>query len=393
MQSTEARSNLPATLAKPYVVLVSLDGFRSDYVDLYSPPFLKEFRNEGAFAENLIPVYPSKTFTNHLSIITGLYAENHGIVANSFYDPQRNESYSLSNRANVSDPSWYGGEPIWVTAEKQGMLSAAYFWPGSEAPIGGVRPSYFYEFNKSTEPETQAKQVVQWLKLPEEKRPHLMTVYFHHVDTAGHHYGPNSPQVKDAVLKLDQVLGNFYRDLQALHLPIYLVLVSDHGMQALDPAKVLYVEDYTRLGDAKWMGDGPQMMVYVKDPIEKRRIYSELKNSENHFKVYQREDLPSEFHLAKTPRAGDLVIVPEAPYSLAKTHKSLKFEAGAHGYDPQTTLTMRAIFFASGPRIKKHFQVKPFRNVHIFPFLAKILQLKVPEKMDGSAEVLAPALQ
>ena len=382
------RSNLPATLAKPYVILVSLDGFRWDYVDRYSPSFLTEFRKEGTSAENMIPVYPSKTFTNHLSIITGLYAENHGIVANSFYDPIRDEMYSLSNRAKVTDPTWYGGEPLWVTAEKQGMLAATYFWPGSEAPIGGIRPSYFYEFKKTTEPQDQTKQVVEWLKLPEHKRPHFISIYFHHVDT----FGPDSKEVKDAVLKLDQVLGEFYRELKTLNLPVNLVLVSDHGMQALDRSKVIYVEELTRLGDAKLVGDGPQMMVYVKDAGEKMRIYKDLKKAESHFKVYLRENLPSDYHLAKTPRAGDMVIIPEAPYSLNKSRLDPKFEAGAHGYDPQTTLTMRAIFYASGPKIKKHFQVKPFRNVNVFPFLAQILQLNVPSKMDGDASILAPAV-
>ncbi len=393
LQIKTDQANSTETLAKPYVVLVSLDGFRSDYVDLYSPPFLKEFRQEGVAAENMIPVYPSKTFTNHLSIITGLYAENHGIVANSFFDPERKEMYSLSNRANVTDATWYGGEPIWVTAEKQGMLSATYFWPGSEAAIGGVRPTYFYDFNKATEPEVQTKQVVQWLKLPEDKRPHLISIYFHHVDTAGHAFGPNSEQTKNAVLKLDRVLGDFYRDLKTLALPVYLVLVSDHGMQALDPSKVIYVEDLVQVGDARLVGDGPQMMVYAKSSTEALRIYSQLKKAENHFKVYQRADLPPEYHLAKTPRAGDLVIVPEAPYSLAKSRQSAKFEAGAHGYDPQSTLTMRAIFYASGPQIKSHFQIKPFRNVNVFPFLAHILQLKTPAKLDGSLDVLSSALK
>ncbi len=392
-QSHQEKANLSATHTKPYVVLVSLDGFRSDYVDLYSPPFLKQFRSEGTSAENLIPVYPSKTFTNHLSIITGLYAENHGIVSNSFYDPQRNESYSLSDRAKVADSTWYGGNPFWVEAEKQGMLTAAYFWPGSEAPIGGTRPTYYYEFNKTTEPEVQTKQVVEWLKFPEETRPHFISIYFHHVDTAGHHFGPNSTQVKDAIFKLDHVLEDFYHNLQALNLPVHLVIVSDHGMQALDQNKRIFIEDLTRLGESKFVGDGPQMMVYASDLKEKNRIYRDLKRAEKHYRVYQREDLPADYHLAKTPRAGDLVIVPEAPYSLAKSHESAKFEAGAHGYDPQTTKTMRAIFFASGPRIKKHYQVKPFRNVHIYPFLSQILQLKLPEKLDGDPAVLAPALQ
>lgn len=386
------RVNSTASLSKPYVVLVSLDGFRSDYLKLYSPPFLNQLKSEGASAENLIPVYPSKTFTNHLSIITGLYAENHGIVANSFYDPARNETYSLADRKKVADSTWYGGEPIWVTAEKQGMLSAAYFWPGSEAPIGGMRPTYYYEFNKTTEPEIQTAQVLKWLKLSEEKRPHLITMYFHHVDTAGHHFGPDSTQVKDAVLKVDQALAGFYRDLQALNLPIHLVVVSDHGMQALDPSKMIYLEDMTQLGDSKFMGDGPMVMVYASSPVEKNRIYSDLKKAENHFKVYRREELPAEDHLSKTPRAGDLVIIPEAPYSVFKTRREQKFEKGAHGYDPQTTLTMRAVFLATGPKVRQKLEVKPFRNIHIFPFLAKILQLDLPKKIDGDGKVLAPAL-
>ena len=200
--------NSAQQMAKPYVILVSLDGFRYDYAKRYHAEHLLALGAEGASApEGMLPSYPSITFPNHYTIVTGLYPEHHGIVANSFYDPARKETYNYHDRQSVGDGTWYGGTPLWVLAEQQGMRSASFFWVGSEADIQGVRPTYYLKFDASFPNQKRVEQVLAWLHLPPEQRPHMITLYFSDTDTAGHRYGPDSPQVAEAVHELDGEIG------------------------------------------------------------------------------------------------------------------------------------------------------------------------------------------
>jgi alkaline phosphatase D len=367
-----------------YVILVSIDGYRFDYTDLYSPPNLTKFQKEGSSTQGLLPVYPSKTFTNHYSIVTGLYAENHGIVSNSFYDPVKKESFQRS----TLDGSWYGGEPLWVTAEKQGLLSASYYWPGSEANIQGFHPTYYYAYGDKVSLSDRVKQVKKWLELPTSERPHLITFYIPDVDSAGHKFGPKSDQVKNAVLKVDEAIGSLLTVVKSANLPIHLLIVSDHGMQELDPTKVEYLDDYINLNEVQFFGDGPQTLLYLKDQKNIDRVYEALQSQGKHFKVYKRTQMPPELHYSKNLRAGDLVVVAEAPYSLEIRSKNTKVTAGDHGYNPDTTPSMKGIFYADGPRIKKKLNLKPFRNVHLYPFVLKILGIETKNTIDGRPEVL-----
>src|SRR5579863_3743282 len=185
--------NAAAQQSRPYVVMVSLDGFRYDYARKDGAKHLLALGKEGAVAaEGMIPAYPSLTFPNHYTLVTGLYPEHHGIVANNFYDPARKERYSYTNPATSHDGSWYGGEPLWVLAEKQGMRTACFFWPGSEAAIEGVRPTYYMKYDSKFPNEKRVEQVLDWLKLPEAQRPHFITLYFSLTDSRGHEYGPES---------------------------------------------------------------------------------------------------------------------------------------------------------------------------------------------------------
>ncbi len=209
----------------PYVVLVSIDGFRYDYAEKYQAKEILAIRDAGASAKALIPCFPSVTFANHLSIITGLYPEHHGIVMNHFYDPARNAEYSNSRTA--ADGSWYDGKPVWVLAEQQKVKAASMFWPGSDAEIQGVRPSYWFPYDGAVPDEERVKRVLDWLKLPESERPHFITLYFSDVDTAGHNFGPDSAEVRQAVGKVDGLAGRLWEGLQASHLPVDL----DHGFR------------------------------------------------------------------------------------------------------------------------------------------------------------------
>ena len=384
--------NRAEQLAKHYVVLVSLDGFRYDYAKLYGATHLDAVAREGATApDGMLPAYPSVTFPNHYTLVTGLYPEHHGIVAMSFYDPQRKERYAFNDPKTVTDGSWYRGVPLWSLAEKQGMRAACFFWPGSEAEIAGARPSYYLKYDDKVPDEERVDQVVDWLKLPAAKRPHFVTLYFSEVDHAGHEYGPDAPETRAAVRHVDSMIGTLRAHLAKLHLPIDLVVVSDHGM-ATEQGGWIDLDQYVDFTGVETAG----LLMYPDSEQEAAKLYAKLRIVSNKFKVYRRDRMPAELDYTGEPRIGDPVVVATGPYSIrvhgpadsARDHPPNK---GVHGYDPGSVPEMRAIFYAEGPDIRKGTKLKSFENVNVYPFLAEILGLNAPA-IDGSAAVLEPAL-
>jgi predicted AlkP superfamily pyrophosphatase or phosphodiesterase len=387
--------NTEAQQAKHYVILISLDGFRWDYARRYGAPHLLQIGIKGASApEGMFPSYPSLTFPNHISIVTGLYPEHHGIVANSFWDPEREQTYVYTQSKSNSDGSWYGGTPLWVLAEEQGMRSACLFWPGSEAEIQGKRPSYYLHFDEKLDDEKRVDQVVAWLKLSPELRPHFITLYYSNVDHAGHNYGPDSEEVRAAVHHVDTMVGDLQSKVAALHLPVDMVVVADHGMVAVQGNPVT-LSDYADL--SQFRTEGP--LLYAKSDADVQETYEDfLAHPDPRFKIYRRADVPRYLHFDSNPRAGDPVIVPNGPFALRAQASSSEMPHnnkthGAHGFDARRMPEMKAIFFAAGPDIRAGVQVKPFENVNIYPFLAEILGLKPPQDIDGSLNVLRPALK
>jgi predicted AlkP superfamily pyrophosphatase or phosphodiesterase len=385
--------NRAEQLAKHYVVLVSIDGFRYDYAKLYGATHLDAVAREGATApDGMLPAYPSVTFPNHYTLVTGLYPEHHGIVAMSFYDPQRKERYAFNDPKTVTDGSWYRGVPLWSLAEKQGMRAACFFWPGSEAEIAGARPSYYLKYDEKVPDEERVDQVVDWLKLPAAKRPHFVTLYFSEVDHAGHEYGPDAPETRAAVRHVDSMIGTLRAHLAKLHLPIDLVVVSDHGM-ATEQGGWIDLDQYVDFTGVETAGS----LMYPDSEQEAAKLYAKLRIVSNKFKVYRRDRMPAELDYTGEPRIGDPVVVPTGPYSIrvhgpadsARDHPPNK---GVHGYDPGSVPEMRAIFYAEGPDIRKGTKLKSFENVNVYPFLAEILGLNAPPAIDGSAAVLEPAL-
>jgi predicted AlkP superfamily pyrophosphatase or phosphodiesterase len=385
--------NTAVQQAKHYVVLVSLDGFRYDYPRRYGAPHLLKLGFKGASApEGMLPSYPSLTFPNHISIVTGLYPEHHGIVANSFWDPAREQTYVYTQPQSNSDGSWYSGTPLWVLAEQQGMRSACLFWPGSEAEIQGKRPSYYLHFDDKLDDEKRVEQVVTWLKLAPELRPHLITLYYSNVDHAGHNYGPDSEEVRAAVHHVDTMIGDLQVKIATLHLPVDIVVVADHGMVTLQGSPVT-LSDFADLSDFHTEGS----LLYPKPDADVQETYEEfLAHPDPRFKVYRRADLPAYLHFDANPREGDPVIVPNGPFTLrahaGSSEESAKNHRGGHGFNPRTMPEMKAIFFAAGPDVRPGVQLKPFENVNIYPFIAEILGL-TPPAVDGSLDVLRPALK
>ena len=379
-------------LQKHYVVLVSIDGFRYDYAKLYGAPHLTEIAKAGATAINgMLPSYPSTTFPNHYTIVTGLYPEHHGIVAMSFYDPARKERYSYNDPKSDTDGSWYGGVPLWSLAEKQGMRAACFFWPGSEAEIAGKRPSYYLKYDDALPDEERVEQVVEWLKLPEAKRPHLITLYFGEVDHAGHKYGPEAPETRVAVKHVDGEIGALQSKLAKLHLPVDLIVVSDHGM-AKEEGGWIDLDQYADFTGVETAG----ALMYAQSDAEAAKLYTKLRIQSDKFKVYRRSRVPAELNYSANPRIGDPVVVPTGPYAIrihapADASHDHPPNKGAHGYDPQMMPEMKAIFYAEGPDIRAGVRLKPFENVNLYPFLAEILGLDAPAT-DGNASLLEPAL-
>jgi alkaline phosphatase D len=384
--------NRAEQLAKHYVVLVSIDGFRYDYAKLYGAPHLDAMAKEGATApDGMLPAYPSVTFPNHYTLVTGLYPEHHGIVAMSFYDPARKEHYAFNDAKTVTDGSWYRGVPLWSLAEKQGMRAACFFWPGSEAEIAGKRPSYYLKYDDSVADDERVDQVVEWLKLPAEKRPHFITLYFGEVDHAGREYGPDAAETRAAVRHVDSEIGALHSKLQKLHLPIDLVVVSDHGM-AKEQGDWIDLDQYADFSGVQTAG----ALMYPDSDEAAAKLYSKLRIVSGKFQVYRRSRMPANLNYTGEPRIGDPVVVATGPYSIrvhgpddpTKNHAPNK---GVHGYDPRIVPEMRAIFYAEGPDIRKGAVLKPFENVGVYPFLAEILGLEAPAT-DGNASVLDPAL-
>ena len=382
--------NAASQVNKHYVVLVSLDGFRWDYATKYGAKHLLAIGARGASApEGMIPAYPSLTFPNHYTLVTGLYPEHHGIVANSFYDPDRKQEYSLHDPATAQDGSWYGGVPLWSLAEKQGMRTACFFWPGSEAKIAGERPSFYLHFEESYPDRKRIDQVIAWLELPVARRPHFITLYYGSVDHEGHLYGPDSAQVAAAVRHVDTLMGELETKLDALHLPVDLIVTSDHGMAKVERQPIM-LDKFADLREFKTVGS----LLYPRTEADAERVYQQLKAADSGFEVFRRGKVPAELYYNSNAREGDPVVVAQGPYLIwarAAGHSGAPM-AGNHGYNPFEMKSMRAIFFAEGPDIRPGTKLKPFENVNVFPFIVKILGLTSP-KVDGDANVLSIALR
>ncbi len=390
-------ANTPAVQKSHYLVLVSLDGFRWDYARRDGAVHLLTLGKQGAWApEGMLPSYPSLTFPNHFTIVTGLYPEHHGLVANSFYDEARHARYAIGDAKVVTDGSWYSGIPLWSLAESQGMRAACLFWPGSEAEIAGHRPTWYAKFDKteSTDAAQQARidDAVALLKLPEEARPHFITIYYSEPDHEGHEFGPDAAETKAAVLKVDGLVGKLKTALDATGLPIDLVVLSDHGM-AKEEGPWITLDKFADLSGFEVAGP----LLYGKTEEDRTRVYNQLKKASSQFVVYRRKDVPAGLDYNQNPREGDPVIVATGPYAI-RAHGPPEGKAdqppnaGMHGLDPQKIAQMKAIFFAVGPDIMSGKTVAPFENVNLYPWLAHLLGLTAP-KTDGSLNVLAGILR
>jgi predicted AlkP superfamily pyrophosphatase or phosphodiesterase len=346
----------------------------------------------------MIPSFPSKTFPNHYTIATGLYPEHHGLVNNSFYDPEREELYQIRNRDAVENGDWYGGKPIWVNAEQNGMKAASYFFVGSEADVQGVRPSYYYQYKGSAPNEERVDQVLKWLEMPAKERPHMITLYFSTMDDAGHRHGPNDDKkIKKSLMELDAVLGQLFAGVKKSGLPVNIIMVSDHGMVEVGANKLINIDPVKQDEKYQIVNNGALAHVYLKPGVDKSEVLDFMQSRAENYTVYTIEDFPH-YRDKENPRLGDLILFPKYGYYLSDSRrigmvKSGRFsQGGEHGFHPDF-LEMHAIFYANGPAFKAGLKIPSFENIHVYPMICEVLGLPLPKELDGMPEVLRPILR
>jgi predicted AlkP superfamily pyrophosphatase or phosphodiesterase len=375
----------------PILVLVAFDGWRSDYSRRASTPNLDALAARGVAADALIPVFPPKTFPNHYTIVTGLYPEHHGIVSNTMDDPAIGERFALS-APTARDPRWWSGEPLWATAERQGRRAASMFWPGSDVAIGGAQPTSWFPYDGSLPNANRVGQVLDWLALPEAQRPAFITVYFSDVDSAGHEYGPNSPEVIEAAERLDGLLGELLTGIESLGLTgrTTVAVVSDHGMSQLSPDRVVFLDDFIDLSTAAVIEWSPVLGLAPRSGSVEQ-LYGALKDQHPSMAVYRREDTPEPLHYRAHHRIPPVLGIASDGWTITsrarfeRERDSGVLNGGAHGYLP-TEPSMQGLFVAAGPRLQLGARVPAFENVHLYELFCAILWI-TPAPNDGNADV------
>lgn len=390
-----AQTPTPAPAAPPLIV-ISIDAFRADYLERGITPTLTALAREGARAVAVHPSFPSQTFANHYTLVTGLRPDHHGLVANTMEDPSVS-SENFSKTANsYADPRWWnGGTPLWVTAGKAGRRTASIAWPGSDVPINGGRSTYLIPWRKGATPAEAATLVLNWMDLPAAQRPDLTFVYLDAVDEAGHDHGPNSPEVNTALRAVDTAIGTLVAGLKrrGLYQRTNLVVLSDHGLADMKKGQMVVLDEFADTTKFRLIYYGPSAGIYPL-PGNEAEVEKALVGSHPHVTCWRKSEIPANLHFGKNPRAPAIMCNAEDGWRIVTRQivATWAFEKpGDHGYGPEAR-SMDALFLARGPAFKRSVTLQPFDNVDIYPMLAKIAGLQA-EKNDGDLVTFRPALK
>ncbi|MBA4136906.1 MAG: alkaline phosphatase family protein [Opitutus sp.] len=362
------------------VILLSIDGYRWDYLDLHPSPALRQLAREGVHARRMNPSFPSKTFPNHYTLVTGLRPETHGIVANWFWDPARSEMFNMTKSETFW---WERGEPIWITAEKQGVRSACYFWPGSEAELQGRRPTLFKPFEKKLTCAQRVDGLLAWLDMPVGERPKFFTLYFDLVDTVGHTFGPRAPETAAAVREADDAVARLLAGLEqrGLRSRTNLVVVADHGMSETSPERVVFVEDLMNVSQVQIESLGPNGGVRPKPgTVTPAELVASIRTkAPPHVQVYLREEVPAHLHYRSSERIPPVVLLADDEWMIESKmgwpRLRLNYPRGSHGWDPELP-NMGALFLAHGPAFKSRHAIAEVSNLHVYELLCALLGIQ-----------------
>ncbi|QIG79132.1 alkaline phosphatase family protein [Stakelama tenebrarum] len=389
-QTPASSASSVAQTREPVTILISIDGFRRDYLDRGITPVMSALARDGAVAA-MRPSFPSKTFPNHYTLVTGMRPDHHGIVSNSFYDPERPD-YRFTMATD--DPFyWDAAEPIWVAAEKAGIPTATMFWPGSNVKLDDVRPSSWQQFNQNITGRQRVDAIIDWLRRPEETRPRLLTLYFDTVDTAGHRFGPDAPELEAAVSDVDALIGRLVAGLDTLHQPANLVIVADHGMAEISADRIAQLQDYV----------DPQTVSVVETgafaglaPVEghEAEVRDALLGEHPGMTCWERENIPARLHYGTNPRIPPIFCLADTGWTILNgpPNPEWPIQGGTHGYDSDAP-EMLAVFVANGPDIARGVTLQPFDNVDVEPLLRRLIGLPQHDgEIDGSLAPVVDAL-
>lgn len=376
------------------LILVSIDGFRWDYLKIHDAPTLKALAAAGVHATRLSPSFPSKTFPNHYTLVTGLYPSHHGIVANWFYDPADDAKFDMSK---IDSRWWSGGEPVWITAEKQGVRSACFFWPGSEAEHHGIRPTLYKSFDKKLKAADRVDGLLAWLALPPGQRPKFCTLYFDIVDDMGHRFGPLAPETAAGVKEADDAIARLLAGLERLGLrdSANLVIVSDHGMSETAPETTVFFEDLMDVSKVRIEATGPYGGVRPNPGVDVDALIAAIRAKlPPAIKLYRREEVPARLHYSDGRSIPPILLIAEDHWTIEeKSRWSLSWartSKGTHGWDPAFT-NMGALFIAHGPAFKTRTEIPDVANIHVYDLLCAVLGIK-PAPNDGDERLAKAAL-
>tara|TARA_R100001143_G_C3361215_1_gene136151 strand:- start:3634 stop:4890 length:1257 start_codon:yes stop_codon:yes gene_type:complete len=384
---SEPLSNSQVNTDSEPVLLISIDGLMNEYLERNETPNFDLFLSNGVQAEYLTPAFPTNTFPNHWSIVTGLHVENHGIIANSFYDYELEARFSYGPVGGPNDERWWGGEPIWITAEKEGKTAATFFWPGSEASIDGLRPTKWVNYDGSISNSVRIDSVMNWLDPAGNVQADFATLYFSFIDSRGHTYGPESSEVDEAVVEMDAILGVLFEQVEEAGLSdrLNIIIVSDHGMASTSSDRVVILDDIIDLNSVDMVTWTPVAMI-KPDEGKTSEVYEALKTNEENYRVYLKDDLPERFHFRNHYRIPEIIMIADAGYTITSQSflEDRGVVAGTHGYD-NLAPEMRTFFAAAGPAFVEGETSPPFESVHIYELIAHILDIQ-PAENDGSID-------
>lgn len=374
-------------------ILVSIDGFRADYLDLGVTPELSRLAGQGAYGA-IRPSFPSKTFPNHYTLVTGLRPDRHGLVDNNMRDPQiPGVEFKLSNREAVADPRWWNdGEPLWVTAERAGVRTATMFWPGSEAPIRGIRPSLWRAFDQSVSADARVDQVLAWMDAPPAERPRFVTLYFDEVDTVGHWSGPRSPELAAALASTDAAMARLTDGLVKRGIAANLVIVADHGMAEVAADRVIYLDDIApaELGAPLTIG---AFLSFYPAPGREAQAEAALLKSHERMECWRKGEIPARYHFGAHRRVAPIICLPQTGWEISTRErvKTRPIRGGDHGFDPYA-IEMRALFIGVGPAFRRGAKTPLTDNVDVYPVLAKLVGV-APAPNDGGDTLVRAAMK